>query len=261
VGEDLVNHCVNDILVQGARPLFFLDYVAAGKLDPDMVAGVVEGLAKACHENGCALIGGETAEMPGLYQDGDFDLAGTIVGIVERDAIIDGSRIVPGDVVFALPSNGLHTNGYSLARRVIFDAMGLRIDERVAELGATVGDELLRVHRSYLATVTEIGQKAPIKGLAHITGGGILENLPRIFPEGCAAHIQKGSWPVLPIFGLIARGGDVVEGEMYRVFNMGAGMLIVVSREDAERMPKRAGGLDVYRVGEIVRGNGDVALV
>jgi len=261
VGQDLVNHCMNDILVQGAQPLFFLDYVAAGKLEPDMVAGVVEGLAKACQENGCALIGGETAEMPGLYQDGDFDLAGTIVGIVERDAIIDGSHIAPGDLVFALPSNGLHTNGYSLARRVIFDAMGLQIDESVAELGATVGDELLRVHRSYLAPVTEIGGKVAIKGLAHITGGGILENLPRIFPKGCAARIQKGSWPVPPIFGLIARGGDVVEGEMYRVFNMGAGMLIVVSREDAERMPGRVGDLDVRRVGEIIPGNGDVALV
>jgi phosphoribosylformylglycinamidine cyclo-ligase len=261
VGQDLVNHCVNDILVQGARPLFFLDYVAAGKLDPAMVAGVVEGLAKACHENGCALIGGETAEMPGLYQEGDFDLAGTIVGIVERDAIIDGSRITPGDVVFALPSNGLHTNGYSLARRVVFDVMKLRLDQHVAEIGGIVGDELLRVHRSYLAGVGEIAGQVAIRGLAHITGGGILENLPRIFPAGCAARIERGSWPVPPVFAMIARGGDVVEGEMYRVFNMGAGMLVVVSREDAARMPKRVDGLDVYRVGEIVKGNGDVALV
>jgi phosphoribosylformylglycinamidine cyclo-ligase len=261
VGQDLVNHCVNDILVQGARPLFFLDYVAAGKLDPEMVAGVVEGLAKACEENACALIGGETAEMPGLYQDGDFDLAGTIVGIVDHDAIIDGSGIVPGDVVFALPSNGLHTNGYSLARKIIFDVMGMEIDARVGALGATVADELLRVHRSYLKPVNELAKSVSIKGLAHITGGGILENLPRIFPKGCAARIERGTWPVLPVFDVLAREGDVVEAEMYRVFNMGAGMLIVVSAEDAARMPSRADGLDVYRVGGIVAGSGDVALV
>jgi phosphoribosylformylglycinamidine cyclo-ligase len=261
VGQDLVNHCVNDILVQGARPLFFLDYVAAGTLDPGMVAGVVEGLAKACEENACALIGGETAEMPGLYQDGDFDLAGTIVGIVEHDAIIDGSGIVPGDVVFALPSNGLHTNGYSLARKIIFDVMGMEIDSRVDALGATVAGELLRVHRSYLKPVNELAKSVAIKGLAHITGGGILENLPRIFPKGCAARIERGSWPVLPVFDVLAREGDVVEAEMYRVFNMGAGMLIVVSAEDAARMPARADGLDVHRVGAIVAGNGDVALV
>ena len=260
VGQDLVNHCVNDILVQGARPLFFLDYVAAGALDPDMVASVVQGLSIACHENGCALIGGETAEMPGLYQPGDFDLAGTIVGIVERDEIIDGTHIVPGDVVFALPSNGLHTNGYSLARKVIFDVMKVKLDARVDALGGPIGDELLRVHRSYLPAVTEIKTTSVIKGLAHITGGGILENLPRIFPKGCAARIERGSWPVLPIFELIARNGDVVEGEMYRVFNMGAGMLVVVSAQDASRMPKQAAGLDVYRVGEIVRGDGDVTL-
>ncbi|HEX6791461.1 MAG TPA: phosphoribosylformylglycinamidine cyclo-ligase [Candidatus Krumholzibacteria bacterium] len=260
VGQDLVNHCVNDILVQGAKPLFFLDYVAAGKLDPGMVADVVKGLAIACEENGCALIGGETAEMPGLYQDGDFDLAGTIVGIVDRDAIIDGSRIVPGDVIFALPSNGLHTNGYSLARKIVFDAMKLSLDARVDALGATVADELLRVHRSYLKPVGEIGSRVVIKGLAHITGGGILENLPRIFPKGCAARIERGSWPVLPVFDLLARGGDVAEGEMYRVFNMGAGMLVVVSAEDASRMPDRAAGLDVHRVGTITSGDGRVTL-
>jgi len=261
VGQDLVNHCVNDILVQGARPLFFLDYVAAGKLEPAMVASVVTGLAKACRENGCALIGGETAEMPGLYRGGDFDLAGTIIGIVERDGVIDGSRIVPGDVVFALPSNGLHTNGYSLARRVVFEAMGLALDAHVEALGCTVGEELLRVHRSYLKPVTEIAARAAVKGLAHITGGGILENLPRIFPKGCAAHIHRGSWPVPPIFPLLQKGGDVVEGEMYRVFNMGAGMLIVVSAEDATRVPAVADGLAVHRVGEIVKGGGNVTLV
>jgi phosphoribosylformylglycinamidine cyclo-ligase len=199
--------------------------------------------------------------MPGLYQEGDFDLAGTIVGIVERDQIIDGSRIVPGDVIFALPSNGLHTNGYSLARRIIFDVMKLDVDSRVDELHAGVADELLRVHRSYLAAVMALRAVADIKGLAHITGGGILENLPRIFPKGCAARIEKGAWPVPPIFTLLAREGDVVEAEMYRVFNMGAGMLIVVPAAGAAKVPSRIEGLDVYRVGTIVEGDGNVTLV
>ncbi|HEX5131216.1 MAG TPA: phosphoribosylformylglycinamidine cyclo-ligase [Candidatus Krumholzibacteria bacterium] len=260
IGQDLVNHCVNDILVQGARPLFFLDYVAAGKIEPGMIADIVAGLAQACAENGCALIGGETAEMPGLYQEGDFDLAGTIVGVVERDAIIDGKRIVPGDVVFALPSNGLHTNGYSLARRVAFDLLGLETGSKVAELGGTVGDEFLRVHRSYLGPVTAIGTAVKIKGLAHITGGGVLENLPRILPDGCAATIEKGTWPVPAVFEWLARGGEVVEGEMFRVFNMGAGMLVVVAAADADRVPDTADGLPVYRVGTITAGDGIVTV-
>lgn len=260
VGQDLVNHCVNDILVQGARPLFFLDYVAAGKLEPEMITSVVAGLAKACHENRCALIGGETAEMPGLYQHGDFDLAGTIVGVVERDGVIDGSSITAGDVIFALPSNGLHTNGYSLVRRVI-ETSGMKLGARVEALGSTLSEELLRVHRSYLDAVMNIGANVAIKGLAHITGGGIVENLPRILPDGTGARIQKGSWPVLPIFEWIARSGDVVEGEMYRVFNMGVGMLLVVSAKDAAKMPERVEGLTVYRVGEIVAGDRTVQLV
>ncbi len=260
VGQDLVNHCVNDILVQGARPLFFLDYVAAGKLEPEMIARVVTGLAKACHENRCALIGGETAEMPGLYQHGDFDLAGTIVGIVERDGVIDGSSIAAGDAIFALPSNGLHTNGYSLVRRVI-EKSQLKLDERVEALGSTLGEELLRVHRSYLDAVTAIARTVTIKGLAHITGGGIVENLPRILPDGTGARIDKGTWPVLPIFELIARAGDVVEGEMYRVFNMGVGMLVVVGAQDAAKVPERAEGLTVYRVGDVVPGDGTVHVV
>jgi phosphoribosylformylglycinamidine cyclo-ligase len=260
IGQDLVNHCVNDILVQGARPLFFLDYVAAGTIQPEMIASIVSGLAQACGENGCALIGGETAEMPGLYQPGDFDLAGTIVGVVERDGIIDGAGIVPGDVVFALPSNGLHTNGYSLARRVAFDTLGLEIDARVEELGGTVADEYLRVHRSYRAAVDEIAAAVKIKGLAHITGGGVLENLPRILPDGCGARIRRGSWPVPAVFEWIAKHGDVVEGEMYRVFNMGAGMLVVVSAEDAARMPASADGLALSRAGDIVRGDGSVSV-
>jgi phosphoribosylformylglycinamidine cyclo-ligase len=254
VGQDLVNHCVNDILVQGARPLFFLDYVAAGKLEPDMITRVVTGLAKACHENRCALIGGETAEMPGLYQHGDFDLAGTIVGVVERDRVIDGSSIVAGDSIFALPSNGLHTNGYSLVRRVVEKA-GLELGARVEAFGSTLAEELLRIHRSYLDAVSAIGELVPVKGLAHITGGGMVENLPRILPAGTGARIHKGTWPVLPIFEYVAREGDVVEGEMYRVFNMGVGMLVVVAAKDVVKMPERAAGLTVYRVGEIVSGD------
>ncbi len=254
VGQDLVNHCVNDILVQGARPLFFLDYVAAGKLEPDMITRVVTGLAKACHENRCALIGGETAEMPGLYQHGDFDLAGTIVGVVERDRVIDGSSIVAGDSIFALPSNGLHTNGYSLVRRVVEKA-GLELGARVEAFGSTLAEELLRIHRSYLDAVSAIGELVPVKGLAHITGGGIVENLPRILPAGTGARIHKGTWPVLPIFEYVARAGDVVEGEMYCVFNMGVGMLVVMAAKDAARMPERVAGLTVYRVGEIVSGD------
>jgi phosphoribosylformylglycinamidine cyclo-ligase len=256
IGQDLVNHCVNDILVQGARPLFFLDYIAAGALEPAMVASVVAGLARACRENGCALIGGETAEMPGLYSGEDFDLAGAIVGIVDRKDVIDGSRIVAGDVVFALPSNGLHTNGYSLARRVVFDAMGLDANVRVEELGGSVADELLRVHRSYLKPVREIADRLRIKGLAHITGGGVLENLPRILPDGCGARIRRDACPAPPIFALLMREGEIAEGEMYRVFNMGMGMLVVVSPDDASRVPAKAAGLDVHRVGEIVPGQG-----
>jgi phosphoribosylformylglycinamidine cyclo-ligase len=199
--------------------------------------------------------------MPGLYRPGDFDLAGTIVGIVEKERIIDGRGIEPGDVIFALPSNGLHTNGYSLARRIVFDEMKLKVDSRVEELGGTVADELLRVHRSYIRPVGEIAARATIRGLAHITGGGILENLPRILPKGCAARIHRGSWPVPPVFTMLARAGDVLEGEMYRVFNMGAGMLVVVPAADATKVPAQADGLGVHRVGEIVRGEGGVTLV
>jgi len=261
IGRDLVNHCVNDILVQGARPLFFLDYIAAGKLDPVMVADLVAGLAEACRENDCALIGGETAEMPDLYQHEDFDLAGTIVGVVERSKIIDGSTITPGDVIFGLPSNGLHTNGYSLARRIVFDGLGLSVESRVKELGATVGEELLRVHISYREPVEELVRVAAIRGLAHITGGGIVENLPRILPPGTAARIHAGTWQVPPVFPWLAREGDVPEGEMYRVFNMGLGMLVVVAAAEADGVPAKAAGIPVHRVGEIVAGEKYVDVV
>jgi phosphoribosylformylglycinamidine cyclo-ligase len=255
VGQDLVNHCTNDILVQGGKPLFFLDYMAAGRLDPKMVVDVVRGLSIACEQNGCALIGGETAEMPGLYQGEDFDLAGTIVGVVDRSKIIDGSDIQPGDLVYALPSSGLHTNGYSLVRRLVFDSMGLGTDDTVDELGCSVADELLRVHVSYLSPVTALAGLTEIKGLAHITGGGVYDNLPRILPDGCGAALHRGSWPVLPVFTWLQEKGSIDDEEMYRVFNMGMGLLVVVGAGDADRVPGDIGGMTVYRVGEITAGD------
>jgi phosphoribosylformylglycinamidine cyclo-ligase len=259
IGRDLVNHCVNDILVQGARPLFFLDYLAAAQLDPDRVAAVVDGIATACRENQCALIGGETAEMPGLYHGEDFDLAGCIVGAVERGKIIDGSTIEAGDLIYALPSTGLHTNGYSLARTILFEELGLSATDRVDELGGPVGDELLKVHASYLGTVTEIAGAVTIKGLAHVTGGGIVENLPRILPDNCDARIQRGTWPVPPIFSLLQTQGAVSDEEMYRVFNMGAGMLVVLSAADGARAQKASG--DLHAIGSVVKGSGRVEIV
>src|SRR5215213_2425075 len=221
VGYDLVGHCVNDILVQGARPLFFLDYIAAGRLVPDTIAAVIEGLARGCKETGCVLIGGETAEMPGFYAEGEYDVAGFIVGVVDRPRIIDGPGIAPGDLLIGLPSVGLHTNGYSLARKLLFEVAGYEPGTYVEELGRTVSDELLKPHRSYLRAIEGLLDSHVIKGLAHITGGGLLENIPRILPGGTAAEIDAGSWPVLPVFDLLARLGNVAEREMYRTFNMG----------------------------------------
>jgi phosphoribosylformylglycinamidine cyclo-ligase len=257
VGQDLVNHCVNDILVQGARPLFFLDYIAAGSLQPDRISAVVRGLAQACRENQCALIGGETAEMPGVYQGDDFDMAGAIVGVVDKKKIVDGSTIQPGDVVLGLPSSGLHTNGYSLARKIFFEEAGLGARDHITALGCSAADELLRVHRSYLGVVQSMMGRVVVKGLAHITGGGIVENLPRILPGHCAARIKKGTWPVLPVFSWMADAGKVDEAEMFRVFNMGLGMLVVLSPTDAEKVEAEG----VYRVGEIVPGKRQVTIV
>jgi phosphoribosylformylglycinamidine cyclo-ligase len=226
IGIDLVNHCVNDILVQGAQPLFFLDYLATGRLDPDVAVRIVEGLAVACRENGCALLGGETAEMPGFYQDGEYDVAGFIVGVVPRDGLIDGRTIVPGDVLVGLPSSGLHTNGYSLARRIAFDTAGLRVDSHVPELGHTVGEALLVTHRSYLHVVKPLLPRRIIKGMAHITGGGITDNLPRILPDGMHAVIRLSSWRVPPIFDWLQRTGGVPQADMLRTFNMGVGLIV-----------------------------------
>lgn len=233
IGVDLVNHCVNDILVQGAMPLFFLDYLATGRLLPDVAEQVVEGLARACRENGCALLGGETAEMPGFYADGEYDLAGFIVGAVDRPRLIDGRGLVPGDVLIGVPSSGLHTNGYSLARRIVFDVLKLRVDSPVPELGETVGAALLRPHRSYLRLVQPLLEAGLVKGLAHITGGGITENLPRILPDGVAAKIDRGAWPTPALFAWLQAAGHVPQDDAYRAFNMGIGLIIAVSRDDA----------------------------
>jgi phosphoribosylformylglycinamidine cyclo-ligase len=232
VGADLVNHCVNDILVQGAAPLFFLDYLATGRLAPEVAERVVSGMARACRENGCALLGGETAEMPGFYADGEYDLAGFIVGVVPRARVVDGSSIRAGDRLIALPSSGLHTNGYSLARRIVFDVLKLRIDSHVPALGETVGAALLRPHRSYLSAVAPLLGSGRIKGMAHITGGGITENLPRVLPEGRAFTIDRGSWAVPPLFTWLQEAGGVPEAEMFRAFNMGVGMILVVAAEN-----------------------------
>ena len=254
IGIDLVNHCVNDILTTGAEPLFFLDYFATSKLMPEQVAGVVKGLAQACREAGCALIGGETAELPGFYHQGEYDVAGFIVGVVERDAIIDGSRIQPGDVLLGLSSSGLHTNGFSLARRVFgldvesLDEVRKRLGQSFAELGRTLGEELLEPHRCYLNQLRPFLPQ--IKGLAHITGGGVVDNVPRMLPQGTAAVIRRGSWSVPPIFQLIERLGGVDHEEMYRVFNMGIGMVVALAPADAERLI--ATTPDVLRIGQVV---------
>jgi phosphoribosylformylglycinamidine cyclo-ligase len=264
VGADLVNHCVNDILVQGAEPLFFLDYLATGRLDPAVAAEVVGGIAGACRENGCALLGGETAEMPGFYADGEYDIAGFIVGIVERSRVIDGRSIVPGDVLIGLPSAGLHTNGYSLARRVLFETTGWTADTVVPELGATLGDALLAPHRSYLPVLRPLLPRQMLKGLAHITGGGITENLPRVLPEGCSAEIDLRAWSVPALFQLLQDRGQIPRDEMFRAFNMGIGLVLVCAPREAERIINtlaRNGEPHAVRIGFIVSGSRQVIYV
>ncbi|MCW5980788.1 MAG: phosphoribosylformylglycinamidine cyclo-ligase [Bryobacteraceae bacterium] len=254
VGEDLVNHCVNDIMVQGAAPLFFLDYFATGKLDAMVAEQVVAGIARGCAANGCALIGGETAEMPGFYVDGEYDLAGFIVGAVERDRLLTGSKIRPGDVVLGLPSTGLHTNGYSLARKLLFEVGGYRHDARLDELGCTVGEELLKVHRSYRKALAVLLDKGVLKGAAHITGGGITDNLPRVLPDGAAASIDASSWREPPIFPLLKRLGNLPDDDYRRTFNLGIGMIVVVGRRrlsKVERLLDRAGEPHCV-IGEII---------
>jgi phosphoribosylformylglycinamidine cyclo-ligase len=263
VGADLVNHCVNDIAVHGAAPLYFLDYLATGKLHPRVVTEVVGGLARACRKVGCALIGGETAEMPGFYPEGEYDLAGCIVGWVRRSRIIDGRSIRPGDVILGLPSLGLHTNGYSLARKVLLEQEGLPLTEPIPALGRALGDELLAPHRCYWPAVQPLLARRWLKGVVHITGGGITDNTPRILPHGTQAEIRRGSWPVLPIFELIAKLGNVPEDDMRRTFNMGLGLLLIVAGRDLAKvsaaLKKRREKF--WTVGRIVRGRPSVRYV
>ena len=261
IGVDLVNHCVNDILVQGAVPLFFLDYLATGKLLPDVAEQIVHGLARACQDNGCALLGGETAEMPGFYHDGEYDVAGFIVGAVDRARLIDGKSITAGDVLIGLPSNGLHTNGYSLARKIVFEELKLKVDTHVPDLGETVGQALLRPHRSYLPVIKPLLSKGQIKGMAHITGGGITDNLPRVLPPGTAARVNRTSWRVPAIFRWLGESGRVPEYDLRRALNMGIGMILVVGKNDVDAVRQdllNAGEANSPVIGEIIAGEPSV---
>jgi phosphoribosylformylglycinamidine cyclo-ligase len=253
VGADLVNHCVNDILVQGARPLFFMDYVATGRLDPEVIVSVVEGVARGCKEAGVALIGGETAEMPGFYADGEYDVAGFIVGIVDRSRILDGKAIRHGDILIGLPSVGLHTNGYSLARKLFFEVARLTPDSRVDGLELTVGEELLQPHINYEPLLREALAKELFEGLAHITGGGITENLNRILPENCQAEVQLGSWPVIPLCRVMADIGKIERDEMLRATNMGIGMVVVVKPVNVAPFTATL-KTPYYQIGKIIPG-------
>jgi phosphoribosylformylglycinamidine cyclo-ligase len=256
VGADLVNHCVNDIAVLGARPLFFLDYIGCGKLEPRLFQQLLRGLSRACRSAGCALLGGETAQMPGIYRKGEYDLAGCIIGVVDRGNIIDGRKIRLGDVLLGLESNGLHTNGFSLAREILFRKMRLKVTSRLPGSAKTIGEELLRVHRNYQPRLAKI-QSGIIKGLAHITGGGLVDNVPRILPANCDAVIETKSWRAPRIFQILQQNGNIDLHEMYQVFNMGIGMVTVVSERDARRAMLM---LKAKRIGQIARGSGRVRL-
>jgi phosphoribosylformylglycinamidine cyclo-ligase len=257
VGADLVNHCVNDIAVLGARPLFFLDYIGAERLEPRVFDQLLVGFAKACRAAKCALIGGETAQMPGMYRKGEYDLAGCIVGVVDRTKMIDGSRIKRGDVILGLPSNGLHTNGYSLARKILFEKLRLNPGTRIARVNHSLGQELLRVHKNYQPLIAKLPPRM-IHGLAHITGGGLVDNLPRVLPENCDALIETESWRVPPIFDFLERSGRIERSEMFQVFNMGIGMVAIVSEKDSGKASRM---LKAKRIGTIVKGKGKTRLV
>ncbi|MDD4457336.1 MAG: phosphoribosylformylglycinamidine cyclo-ligase, partial [Syntrophotalea acetylenica] len=255
VGIDLVAMCVNDIVVQGAEPLFFLDYLATGKLSPEKAQDIVKGIAEGCIQAGCALIGGETAEMPGFYSEGEYDLAGFTVGIVDNSSIIDGSTITVGDRLIGLASSGLHSNGYSLARKVLFEHLGLSVDSRVEELERPLGEELLTPTRIYVKTILNLLRDFQIKGMAHITGGGLVENVPRMMPKNCQAIIRKDSWPKQPIFELLRKAGNIDEEEMYRTLNYGIGMVLVVPEAEVEEIMVRLTGLkeNAFVIGEIAK--------
>jgi phosphoribosylformylglycinamidine cyclo-ligase len=263
VGEDIVNHCVNDILVHGAKPLFFLDYIGIGKLNPEVVAEIVKGLSRACKKAGCALIGGETAELPEFYKKGEYDLAGCIVGVVEKKKIIDGTGISSGDQIIGLKSSGLHTNGYTLARKVLLQVARYDVNDYVKELKTTIGKELLKVHHCYAPSILLTLTKFNIKGMAHITGGGIKGNLKRVLPGNCDAKILTDSWKIPPIFKLIQKKGNIEDEEMFKVFNMGIGLIMVVPKDETNRVLSQLSTLKetAYHIGEITKGKGEVNLL
>jgi phosphoribosylformylglycinamidine cyclo-ligase len=258
IGEDLVNHCVNDIAALGAEPLFFLDYIGTGKLDPKVFRQILSGLVRGCRKAGCALIGGETAQMPGIYQGKDYDLVGSIVGVLEKGKATDGRTVRPGDVILGLPSNGLQTNGYTLARDILFKKAGYRLSQKLPGTSQTVGELLLAVHPNYRPALQKIALKVKIKGAAHITGGGLVDNPPRIFPKGTAAEIRLGSWPVPPLFHVLVAQGRLKTLEAYRTFNMGIGMIVVVARKDVAKVRQT---VRCYEIGRIVRGDRQVRLI
>jgi phosphoribosylformylglycinamidine cyclo-ligase len=261
VGADLVNHCVNDVAVQGATPMFFMDYFATGQLDPEVAEKVIAGISEACKHNGCALLGGETAEMPGFYPQGEYDLAGFIVGVVDRERIVTGKGVEVGDVLIGLPSNGLHTNGYSLARKLLFGVAGYSPETYVNEMKAKVGNELMRTHKSYWPIIRRLLDADCVSAMAHITGGGITENLPRVLPKGTAAIIEMGKWPVLPIFTHLQKLGNIEQAEMMRTFNMGVGMIVVVPSKKFKKVMTVLDriGEKGYTIGRIVKGERTVS--
>jgi phosphoribosylformylglycinamidine cyclo-ligase len=258
IGEDLVNHCVNDIAVLGAEPLFFLDYMASERLEPNRFHELIAGMTRGCRKAGCALIGGETAQMPGIYHGNDYDLVGTIVGVVDRKKIIDGSKIKEGDAIIGLPSSGLHTNGYSLAREILFNQLNLRLSARADGLRKTLGEELLNVHTLYLPHIRKVRAQIEVKGMAHITGGGLIDNIPRVLPEALDAEIMLGTWAVPPLFRLLANAARIGVEELHQVFNMGVGMVLIVAKKDAAKTAKLAGG---KIIGRIVKGSRTVKLI
>lgn len=254
IGIDAVAMCVNDILVQGAEPLFFLDYLAVGKLFPEKVAAIVSGVAEGCKQAGCALVGGETAEMPGFYEEDEYDIAGFAVGVVERSRIINGSVICPGNILVGIPSSGLHSNGFSLVRKVLFEIAGYSVNTRIEDIGRTLGEELIEPTRIYVRSILPLLNKYQVMGMAHITGGGLTENVPRILPDGMAAVIDRKTWQAPPVFSLVQKVGGLENGEMYRTFNMGIGLVVVTSRDDVDGLLRdiRCGGLEAVVIGEII---------
>jgi phosphoribosylformylglycinamidine cyclo-ligase len=257
IGIDAVAMCVNDIIVQGAEPLFFLDYLATGKLVPSQIESIVAGISEGCVQSGCALIGGETAEMPGMYTDGEYDIAGFAVGIVDRSKLIDGSKIKAGDVILGLASSGVHSNGFSLVRHLLLEQKGYKLDQNFDELGGTLGETLLTPTRLYVKQILNVMNEVEIKGLVHITGGGFTENIPRVLPANVNAHVVGGTWPVLPIFQLMQREGNITDSDMYKTFNMGIGMVVIVDAADAEKTKAafEAQGESVYTIGQVTEGD------